>query len=234
MTRRILVVDDDPHICDVIAFALDKAGMHTAIARDGAEAWTKFCDTRPDLVVLDIGLPEIDGLELCRRMRKIADTPILFLSARDDEIDRVLGLEIGGDDYVTKPFSPRELAARVSVILRRTINDGDNKDGVDAAVLSHGEVTLDRSRRAVSFAGKPAPLTALEFEMVACLMRRPGIVLTREQLMQNAYADNIHVSDRTIDSHVRNIRNKFAACGCANVIETVKGVGFRIGPCVTA
>ena len=119
MSHRILVVDDDPHIREVIGFALEKAGMTVAMASDGADALRRFKQNAPDLVVLDIGMPEIDGLEVCRRIRKTAETPILFLSARDEEIDRVLGLEIGGDDYVTKPFSPRELVARVNAILKR-------------------------------------------------------------------------------------------------------------------
>ena len=142
MTHRILIVDDDLHIREVIRVALKKAGMTTFEARDGKEALTRFAGDRPDLIVLDIGMPEFDGLDVCREIRKSSDIPILFLSARDDEIDRVLGLEIGGDDYVTKPFSPRELVARVNVILRRATSRGGDKNSstpmAQGGRLAHG------------------------------------------------------------------------------------------------
>lgn len=245
MSEHILVVDDDPHICEVIVFALEKSGRTPVIAHNGTKAWDLFCAQTPDIIVLDVGLPDIDGLELCRRIRKISDTPILFLSARDEEIDRILGLELGGDDYVTKPFSPRELVARINVILRRRQPGGpdtvpppspapQNQVSNTTGQLTHGALTMDRERHMVLLDQKTVPLTALEFEMLACLIARPGIVLSRDQLMQGAYAHNIHVSDRTIDSHIRNIRAKFAKLHCQHVIETVKSVGFRIGPCTTS
>jgi two-component system OmpR family response regulator len=233
MAHRILVVDDDPRICEVVCFALEKAGMKTATAGDGAQALARFEADRPDLVVLDIGMPEMDGLEVCRRIRATSETPILFLSARDDEIDRVLGLEIGGDDYVAKPFSPRELVARVKTILKRAqAAPADAK--TDATPLSRGGLTLDPPRHHAAFEGADVAFTALEFAIVAALMRRPGMVLSRDQLMTAAYGGAVHVSERTIDSHVRNIRAKLATVGCETVIETVHGVGFRIGPCERA
>jgi two-component system, OmpR family, response regulator len=230
VTHRILVVDDDPHIRDVLCVALRKAGMAPISAKDGVEALARFASDRPALIILDIGMPETDGLEVCRRIRKSSDVPILFLSARDDEIDRVLGLEIGGDDYVTKPFSPRELVARVNVILRRVATRVVATPESETSFV-HGRLTVDPSRHLVRFEDKELALTAIEFEIVRTLIGRPAVVFTREQIMSAAYSLNIQVSDRTIDSHVRNIRAKLAATGCENAIETVHGVGFRLGSC---
>ena len=229
MAHRILVVDDDPHIREVICFALDKAGLQTASAKDGTEALAMFERQAPSLIVLDVGMPEIDGLEVCRRVRKTSDVPILFLSARDEEIDRVLGLEMGGDDYVTKPFSPRELVARVNAILKRAKPSA--APAGDRPPLVHGSLSLDRDRHGAAFDGKPLGLTAHEFAMLAAILGRPGAVFSREQIMGLAYEGNIFVSERTIDSHIRNIRAKLAALGCRNALETVHGVGFRLGPC---
>jgi two-component system OmpR family response regulator len=226
---RILVVDDDPHIRDVICFALDKAGMATVAARNGTEALHQVEMRAPDLIVLDIGMPEMDGLEVCRRLRRHSEVPILFLSARDEEIDRVLGLEIGGDDYVTKPFSPRELVARITVILRRV--QGGGQVPAPARPLTHGDLALDAERHWAAIGERELGLTAVEFAILAALAARPAMVFSRDQLMTAAYAGKIHVSDRTIDSHIRNIRAKAAAQGCAQAIDTVHGVGFRLGAC---
>jgi two-component system OmpR family response regulator len=223
MPHRILVADDEPHIREVICFALERAGMSTVTARNGSEALQAFRRGGVDLVVLDIGMPEMDGLEVCRQIRKTSDLPILFLSARDEEIDRVLGLEIGGDDYVTKPFSARELVARVNVILRRASGKSDKSK------LSRGRLRLDAEAHAVSFDGAAMALTGLEFAILRALLARPEAVLSREQLMAAAYGPGTYVSDRTIDSHVRNIRQKFTEAGCASVIATVHGVGFKLG-----
>ena len=229
MTRRILAVDDDPHIREVIRVALCKAEMTVTEARDGKEALARFAADRPDLIILDIGMPELDGLDVCRQIRKSSDVPILFLTARDDEIDRVLGLEIGGDDYVTKPFSPRELVARVNVILRRvTVRDMEKPA---QAALAQGALSIDPAQHVAAFAGTPLRLTAIEFGILKAFLGRPTAVFSREQIMSSAYQLNILVSDRTIDSHIRNIRAKLAAVNCDNVIETVHGVGFRLGRC---
>jgi two-component system OmpR family response regulator len=227
LPHRILVVDDDPHIRDVICFALEHAGMVTQIGRNGIEALAQAETFRPDLVVLDIGMPELDGLEVCRRLRKVSEVPILFLSARSDEIDRVLGLEIGGDDYVTKPFSPRELVARINIILRRRQPLPSKPD----SVLRHGQLTIDVERHAALLGDRDLGLTGLEFAILQAMAGRPRVVFARERLMQAAYDGKVHVSDRTIDSHIRNIRAKSAAAGCNSVIETVHGVGFRLGDC---
>jgi two-component system OmpR family response regulator len=230
LTHRILVVDDDQHIREVICVALRKAGMVAQEARDGKEALSRFAADPPALIVLDVGMPELDGLEVCRQIRKSSDVPILFLSARDEEIDRVLGLEIGGDDYVTKPFSPRELVARVNVILRRGAPRQHDPERA-GNVLMRGDLTLDPLQHTVAFGGCGVTLTALEFDILKALLTRPSVVFSREQIMTAAYQMNIQVSDRTIDSHIRNIRAKLAAEGCDNAVDTVHGVGFRLGRC---
>ncbi|WFU25935.1 response regulator transcription factor [Bradyrhizobium sp. CB1717] len=230
MANRILIVDDEGHIREVIRVALKKAGMDVIEARDGKEALSRFAADRPDLIVLDIGMPEFDGLDVCREIRKGSDVPILFLSARDEEIDRILGLEIGGDDYVTKPFSPRELVARVNVILRRlSPRNGEAKTSPGA--LAQGGLLIDPEQHVATFAGTPLKLTAIEFGILRAFLTRPTSVFNREQLMRAAYQLNIQVSDRTIDSHIRNIRAKLAALACDNVIETIHGVGFKLGRC---
>ncbi len=185
MTHRILIVDDDLHIREVIRVALKKAGMTVVEARDGKEALTRFASDRPDLIILDIGMPEFDGLDVCREIRKSSDVPILFLSARDEEIDRVLGLEIGGDDYVTKPFSPRELVARVNVILRRM-----NARGADARLgstaLAQGSLSVDPEQHVAAFAGTSLRLTAIEFGILRAFLARPTAIFSREQIMTSA------------------------------------------------
>jgi two-component system OmpR family response regulator len=224
MSSRILIVDDEPHIRDVITFALERAGMTVTSARDGTEALIAWRRHEPELIVLDIGMPERDGLDVCRTIRKTSDVPILFLSARDEEVDRVVGLEIGGDDYVSKPFSPRELVARVKAILKRTAGNAGNRPDV----LVRGLLRLDRTAHSATWNAAAVTLTALEFSVLSALMSRPDMVFSREQLIVASHGRDMHVSDRTVDSHVRNIRAKFIAVGGSNVIATVHGVGFRL------
>jgi len=178
MAGHILIVDDDSHIREVISFALEKAGMKTSAARNGAEALQSYKATGADLIVLDINMPEMDGLDVCRELRKTSDVPILFLSSRDDEIDRILGLEIGGDDYVTKPFSPRELVARVNVILKRARNNppGDNAE----AELRRGRLALDPLGHQATWDATPVPITATEFSILHGFLRQPGRVFDRD------------------------------------------------------
>lgn len=229
MPSHILVADDDPHIREVICFALEKAGLSSDAVADGAAVLRRFAETGADLIVLDVGMPEMDGLEVCRQLRHSSNVPILFLSARDEEIDRILGLEMGGDDYVTKPFSPRELVARVHAVLRRF---GAAKGAAPVAEpFSRGRLKLSSAQRLAWFGDSEVRLTAIEFAMLESLTARPAHVLTRSQLLGGSHAPNIHVSDRTIDSHIRNIRAKFAAAGGSDVVETVHGVGFRLGRC---
>ena len=226
--RRILVADDDAHIRDVVEFALAKAGYSVTPVADGAAAVESFDAAAPDLIVLDVGMPRMDGLDVCRQVRRSSDVPILFLSARDEEIDRVLGLEIGGDDYVTKPFSPRELVARVGTILRRT---GERPADHDEEVAMHGLLRLDLARRTARVGETGVDLTEREFGILALLVRRPGVVRTRDDILEHAYEGNIHVSDRTIDSHVRNLRAKLRAAGCPDAVRTVRGLGFALDAC---
>ena len=231
MAHRILVVDDDPHIRDVIRFALEKAGMTTEIARDGGEALTLFKRQPPDMIILDVGMPDTDGLAVCREIRKSSNVPILFLSAHDEEIDRIIGLELGGDDYVTKPFSPREMVARVNVILRRVAAAATSP--VQQTPLSHGALTLRPMQHAAEFDGHALDLTAIEFAILKAFLSHGDIVFSRNQIVLAAYGANMNVSDRTIDSHVRNIRAKLALVGCHSAIETVHAVGFRLGHCTS-
>ncbi len=229
--NKILVVDDDPHIREVISFALEKANMSVTLANDGKQALDSFNYSPVDLIVLDINMPEMDGLECCREIRKSSEVPILFLSSRDDEIDRILGLEIGGDDYVTKPFSPRELVARVNVILKRTLLSASNKSNDSEIQLSHGRLQLDTEQHAIWWDEKEVLLTATEFAMLEQLLKQPKRVFSRDVIMDGAYQYNIHVSDRTIDSHIRHIRQKFTDVGCESIIETQHGVGYKLASC---
>ncbi|WP_020558295.1 response regulator transcription factor [Thiofilum flexile] len=230
MSKTILVVDDDPHIGDVIGFALEKAGMQVHYAHDGQQALQKFQHTSPDLIVLDINMPEMDGLEVCREIRKTSNLPIVFLSSRDDEIDRILGLELGGDDYVTKPFSPRELVARINAILKRTqLKNLDSMTPSDA--LSIGKLNIFPSQHRANWGNNDITLTATEFAILLLLAQRPVQVFSRDHIMQKAYDSNVYVSDRTIDSHIRHIRQKFTDIGCESIIETVHGVGYKLASC---
>lgn len=232
MSKLILLADDDPHIRDVIGFALEKAGMQVIQVEDGRQAVETFRQQAVDLIVLDINMPELDGLEVCREIRKTSEVPILFLSSRDDEIDRILGLEIGGDDYVTKPFSPRELVARINVILKRIqpavarTNPNDSETG-----LRHGKLHIQPQQHHMTWNAQALNLTATEFAIVHLLARQPARVFSRDSIMDNAYDSNVYVSDRTIDSHIRHIRQKFLEAGCENVIETVHGVGYKLAAC---
>lgn len=225
---KILIVDDDAHIRDVIGFALETAGFTVDQAGNGDMALRMIGQAPPDLVILDIGMPGTDGLEVCRQIRKTSNLPILFLTARSDEIDRVVGLEIGGDDYVTKPFSPRELVARVRAILKRSTAAGPDT----TAALAHGLLRVDPDRHACTFDGQDIHLTNSEFSVLMALMARPENVLSRSQLLTHVYGNNIHVSDRTLDSHVRNLRQKLAQAGCETAIKTVHGVGLRLDTCL--
>ena len=228
MAQTILIVDDDPHILEVIAFALGRAGFATVTAKDGLGALALQADVRPDLVILDINLPEMDGLDVCREIRRSSQVPILFLSSRDEEVDRIVGLEIGGDDYVSKPFSPRELVARAKAILKRS-QAAPPPGGGDC--LTMGGVALWPDRHAAGFDGAQVALTATEFRILKAFLDRPQVVRGRQALIDIAYDPGIHVSDRTVDSHIRHIRAKFQDAGCASVIETVHGVGYKLGTC---
>jgi two-component system OmpR family response regulator len=229
MAKQILVVDDDPHIREVVQFALEKAGLEVIEAGDGQQALALFKKSVPALIVLDITMPEMDGLAVCREIRKSSDAPILFLSSRTDEVDRIVGLEIGGDDYVTKPFSPRELVARVQAILKRT---GARQPAArEIKELAHGAARISVYGHAAYWKDKAVALTATEFAILKSLLQEPQRVFSRDRLMDAAYDGQVSVSDRTIDSHMRNLRAKYAKAGCKDLVETVHGVGYKLGPC---
>lgn len=220
---HILVVDDDPHIREVMRFALTKAGYRVSEAANGSAAHAMLAADPPALVVLDIIMPEDDGLTLCRRIRAESRLPIIFVSSRDDELDRVLGLELGADDYLTKPFSPRELAARVTAVLRRTEPQATSGPG---EVLVRGPVRLDVARHKCHVNDRELGLTVTEFELLRALLGAPGRVLSRAQLVELAYGPGHFISDRTVDSHVRRLRAKLGEA--ASMLETVYGVGYRL------
>ncbi len=227
MSKTILVVDDDPHIRDVVVFALNSAGMCAKEAENGAVALSLAQKMQPDLIVLDINMPEMDGLDVCKTLRKTSDIPILILSSRDEEIDRIIGLELGADDYLTKPFSTRELVARVKAILKRSAGFQSENS---APVLKCGALKIDTDRHEVTWEDKNIPLTATEFSILSGMAAQPDRVYDRDQIMTMAYGPNISVSDRTIDSHIRHIRKKLADNGCASLLTTLRGVGYKLTP----
>ena len=222
----ILVADDDGHIREVLRFALESAGHRVVECVDGAEALAAFSSHPVDVLVLDIVMPEKDGLDVCRAVRAHSDVPIVFLSSRDDEIDRVIGLEIGADDYVTKPFSPRELVARVKAILRRS---GPSPVAADepAPPLQRGSLTLDPQRYRCFWGEREVALSVTEFALLQALMSGRDRVYTRSELVDRAWGNGHAITDRTVDSHIRRLRKKFAEIG-VDVVETVYGVGYRL------
>jgi two-component system OmpR family response regulator len=230
MSRMILIVDDDPHIREVLTFALGKAGMDTREAEDGEDALAAVEKWNPDLVVLDINMPRLDGIEVCRRLRAKGDVPVLFLSSRDDEIDRVVGLELGADDYVVKPFSPREVVARVNAILKRG-GRALTAAGSTGRVV-HNRLSLDPEGWEARWAGAPVELTATEFQLLLLLASLPSKVFSRDAIIDRLHGPGFAVTDRTIDSHIRNLRAKFVGAGGADLIETRAGIGYRIGACI--
>ena len=220
--RTVLVVDDEASILDVVSDYLRHAGFLVATARDGATALATARSLQPDLVVLDLGLPGIDGLDVTRELRRTSEVPIIVLTARGDEVDRVLGLELGADDYLVKPFSPRELVARVRAVLRRgAIVDED-------APIKIADVEVDPLRRRVVVGGRAVELTATEFDLVAQLARRPGRVFTRAQLLATIHGVVVDSYERAIDAHVKNIRRKLEPDPRRpRYVLTVHGVGYR-------
>lgn len=232
MPRTILIADDDPHIRQLLAFAFAKAGLETLEADDGEAALALVESRRVDLVVLDINMPRLDGLETCRRIRAAGDLPILFLSSRDDEIDRVLGIELGADDYVVKPFSPREVVARSMAILRRASARPPQVE--EGRHIDHGQLAIDIEGWSARWAGTEVALTVTEFSILRTLAVMPNKVFSRDAIIDRLHGPGFAVTDRTIDSHIRNLRGKFAGVGGTDVIETRAGVGYRLGSCTGA
>ena len=223
---RILLVDDEQAIQKLVAYPLRRDGYDVVAARDGREALDRFSAEPFDLVVLDVMLPRVDGIEVCRRLRARSQVPIIMLTARDDEVDKVLGLEIGADDYITKPFSVRELRSRIRAALRRT--DMQRAQPTGEAPIAAGELRIDFQRRAVTMRGEPVTLTYAEFEILATLARSPGAVLTRETLLESLWGDSAYRDPRTIDVHIRHLREKLERDPSSpEYLSTVRGVGYR-------
>ena len=222
MAATILVVDDEKNIVQLARLYLNKEGFRVEAAYDGAQALEKARTLRPDLIVLDIMMPEPDGLEVCRELRKTSNVPIILLTARDDDIDRIVGLELGADDYVTKPFNPRELVARVKAVLRRASQEAPSQ-----AVLEAGNLRLDTASREVTVQGKAVTLRAKEFDLLTAFLRHQGIVLDRERLLQIVWGNDYFGDTRTIDVHVAWLRDKLSKAKGVK-IETVWGVGYKL------
>ena len=215
----IVVVDDEPNIADLVDLYLAREGFRVLKTDTGEAGLEAVKQHRPRLVVLDVGLPDVDGLEVCKRLRATSQIPVIFLTARDSEVDRVLGLELGGDDYLTKPFSPAELVARVKAVLRRV--DG----GPVAKVMQVGEVAIDAGRREVRVAGEPVEFTTKEFDLLRYLAERPGLALSRQQILDGVWGYDWYGDARTVDVHIAQVRKKL---GDTVGITTVRGVGYRL------
>ncbi|MGB2756590.1 MAG: response regulator transcription factor [Acidimicrobiia bacterium] len=221
--RTVLVVDDEPLITDVVSDYLREAGYEVAVAANGSDTLRRVRSAAPDLVILDLGLPDIDGLDVARQIKQVADIPIIMLTARTDEIDRVLGLELGADDYILKPFSNRELVARVRGLFRRL-------DAVTTNIgpITVGQLIISLDRRTVHLDSKPVELTATEFDLLAAFAKHPGRVFTRSQLLEVIHGIAIDSYERAIDSHIKNIRRKLEPDPTNPVyVLTVHGVGYR-------
>jgi two-component system alkaline phosphatase synthesis response regulator PhoP len=219
--ETILVVDDEKNIVALARLYLEKEGYRVEGAYDGAEALAKIKSLRPALVVLDLMLPKVDGWEVCRRVRKESDVPIIMLTARDDDVDKIVGLELGADDYLTKPFNPRELSARVRAVLRRY-----EKTIRPEQVVKIGQVTIDPQRREVTVGDRLVELRAKEFDLLLTLAQHKGIVLSRDQLLGLAWGFDFYGQTRTVDVHIAQLREKLA--GSDLVIDTVRGIGYKL------
>ena len=223
--KKILVVDDEPKVAELIKAYLEKDGYEVLLAADGKRAIDNARVQKPDLIVLDLNLPEVDGIEVFRSVRTFSNIPVIMVTARDDEVDKIVGLQLGADDYVTKPFSPRELAARVSAVLRR-YSEGTKS----SSKIISGDLQLDFERHEVRYKNESVVLTAAEFKLIAVMARNPGRVFTRLQLMDSAFGETYEGYDRTIDAHIKNIRQKLERIGgdTENRVVTVRGVGYKL------
>jgi two-component system, OmpR family, catabolic regulation response regulator CreB len=224
---RVLLVEDEPAIADTLVYALETECFTVTHTLTGTDALAAAARQTYDFAILDIGLPDMTGLDVCRILREKSSIPVLFLTARDGEVDRILGLELGGDDYVTKPFSPREIVARVRAILRR----GNHQPAIQSTTPSTG-LHHDTSSMRVHFDGTPLDLTAHEYKLLLVLMEKPGRVFTRDQLLDHAWQDPGAVTDRTVDAHIKSIRAKLRTLrpGAENLIETRRGLGYSLNP----
>jgi len=228
MSDMIALVDDDRNILTSVAIALEGEGFRVRSFSDGAEALRGLTTQAADLVVLDIKMPRMDGMETLTRLRRTSDVPVIFLTSKDDEVDEVLGLKMGADDYIKKPFSMRLLIERIRAVLRRREAAANPSEDNDRKVIERGDLTLDPNRHHCEWRGKAVKLTVTEFLILESLAQRPGHVKTRDQLMDAAYEDNVYVDDRTIDSHIKRLRRKFKVVDDEfAAIDTLYGVGYR-------
>jgi DNA-binding response OmpR family regulator len=225
-SSTILLIDDEDSVQKLLAYPLEREGFRVVQARDGEEALSRFAAEHVDLVVLDIMLPKLDGLEVCKRLRAESQVPIIMLTARDDELDKVLGLELGADDYITKPFSIREFRSRVRALLRRA--SAARQPGEDGEVVSVGDLTITPARRTVEVRGENVQLTYVEFELLRILASNPGRVYSRRMLLEALWGGADYREPRTIDVHVRHLREKLERDAAApEYILTVRGAGYR-------
>ena len=230
MTQTIALVDDDRNILASVTMALEAEGFAVKTYTDGAEALRGLASEPPDLAVLDIKMPRMDGMELLERLRRSTDMPVIFLTSKDDEVDEIMGLRMGADDYIKKPFSQRLLVERIRTLLRReqAVREVGGSDVVSPEAIRRGDLTIDPARHFVSWRGEDIELTVTEFMLLKARAQRPGHVKSRDQLMDAAYGEHIYVDDRTIDSHIKRLRKKFRAVdGEFQQIETLYGVGYR-------
>jgi two-component system, OmpR family, response regulator ChvI len=225
----IALVDDDRNILTSVSIAFEAEGYRTMTYTDGASALDSFKTSPPDLAILDIKMPRMDGMELLRRLRQKSDMPVIFLTSKDEEVDELFGLKMGADDFIRKPFSQRLLVERVKTLLRRSNSkDGANPKGTGAKVLERGQLRMDPERHICTWKSEAVSLTVTEFLILQALANRPGVVKSRDALMDAAYDDQVYVDDRTIDSHVKRLRKKFKSVDEAfDMIETLYGVGYR-------
>lgn len=227
-SARILLVDDEQSIQTLLSYPLRKEGYHVTSALDGSEALQRFDEGRFDLVVLDLMLPRRDGVEVCRELRSRSQVPIIMLTAKGSESDKVAGLEVGADDYITKPFSMREFRSRVKAALRRSRMAGSAAERADDAPITHADLTIDFDRRLVTLAGEEIKVTYVEFEILGALARSPGRVLTRETLLEHVWGDSEYRDPRTVDVHIRHLREKIERDPKEpEFLFTVRGVGYR-------
>jgi DNA-binding response OmpR family regulator len=222
--QTVLVVEDESSIASFVALYLKNAGYAVRTAATGGEALSQFQASTPALIVLDLMLPDIDGIEVCRRIRKSSDVPILMLTARDEDVDKIIGLEVGADDYLTKPFNPRELVARVKSILRRA---SPERRQIESKQIRHGDLLIDAGRREVKVGAEEIQLAPKEFDLLWELLDHRGLVLTRDQLLERVWGYTFAGDTRTVDVHVRQLRRKL---GDASPIVTVWGVGYKVAP----
>ncbi len=230
MSDRIFLVDDDRNILMSVSMALEAEGFTVETFNDGEAGLKAILEEKPDLVVLDVKMPRMDGIEVLSKLREESAIPVIFLTSKDDEVDQVIGLRMGADDYITKPFSQRLLMERIKALLRRRDFMGADSPGADAEVqnIEYGDLLLDDSRHLCAWQGKPLNLTVTEYLIVKALAMRPGHVRNRDQLIDMAYGENIYVDDRTIDSHIKRVRRKFKKIDDGfDKIETLYGVGYR-------